>query len=266
MHRRSPPRWERETWVPAVETAEAPAPRASTSLDSWIAWGTCVAILVATNLFIEYVGAGLEADPRRSLFSWPVIALFGALGALGVFLASRTGFPSAFDRTVSNRERWLWPALLGLVFGGFAVAAEIGTGGIEFILQETGLERFNAPLPGSVLFYTGGAIILEVFYRLLPIPLVLWLVSNLALRGRHRSRIFWVLAVLTSAIEPVQQTAVALEAGRYAIAGTQAPLGFLDNLSQAAWFRRAGFVASLTVRLAMYLVWHIIYGGWICDC
>jgi hypothetical protein len=32
------------------------------------------------------------------------------------------------------------------------------------------------------------------------------------------------------------------------------------NLSQAVYFRKAGFLASLTLRLGHYILWHILLG------
>src|SRR5205085_11479841 len=48
------------------------------------------------NLFISYVGAGLQDYPRAVLFSWPAIATFAVLGVLGIVLSHRTGFPAAW--------------------------------------------------------------------------------------------------------------------------------------------------------------------------
>ncbi len=102
-------------------------------------------------------------------------------------------------------------------------------------------------------------------YRLLPIPLLLWLVSNVALRGRWREQTFWVLAVLTSAIEPLSQETSVLPHGVLLFAGLFG-LGYAFNFAQAVFFRRSGFLASIVVRLGYYAVWHILYGDLICRC
>jgi hypothetical protein len=126
--------------------------------------------------------------------------------------------------------------------------------------------QFNAPFPGSLLFYPGGAIIVEVFYRLIPIPLVMFLVSNLLLRGRWQMQVFWLMAALTSLIEPASQDLPDLRPGTEVVVG----LNFIDdyamNFFQAVMFRRYGFLASIILRVAMYLVWHVAYGNFICRC
>jgi hypothetical protein len=103
-------------------------------------------------------------------------------------------------------------------------------------------------LPSMLLIFTAAAVYVEPIYRLLPIPLLLWLVSALALRGRAHGPVFWGLALLFSLFEPLDQARVV----------TGIPFGWLAftvaqsfglNLAQAAFFRRYGFVASIAVRL-----------------
>ena len=120
--------------------------------------------------------------------------------------------------------------------------------------------------PGSLLFYLGGAIIVEVFYRLIPIPLVMFLVSNLLLRGRWQQQVFWVMAALTSLIEPASQDLPDLRTGTEVAVGLNFIADYAMNFSQAIFSRRYGFLASIIPRVAMYLVWHVAYGNFICRC
>jgi hypothetical protein len=57
-----------------------------------------------------------------------------------------------------------------------------------------------------VLFYSGGAVIVEALYRLILITLPLWLIANVILRRRGQTQVFWVLALLVSALEPAAQS------------------------------------------------------------
>ena len=41
---------------------------------------------------------------------------------------------------------------------------------------------------------------------------------------------------------------------------------FLLNMTQVVMFRYYGFLASIVVRIGMYLVWHVAYGNFICSC
>src|ERR671936_2808966 len=80
-------------------------------------WLVLVAFLGVVNLFITFVGAGLERDPRSVLFSWPVIVIVGLAGLVGIWFSHRTGFPAAWDARISNRQRLLIPAGIGIGFG-----------------------------------------------------------------------------------------------------------------------------------------------------
>ncbi len=251
-------------------TRLAPADRRDRLVNSARIWLGCVAFLAVVNLYIAFVGGGLEKDPRIGLFSWPSIAIFGVAGAVGVWLSHRTGFPAAWDSRISNRERLVYPILVGLAFGVALVAHDLlfhWTDAFRRLNPE--LPSFNAlgPFPGPLLFYSGGAIIVEVFYRLLPIPLLLWLISNLALRGRAQDRVFLVLAALTSLIEPATQDLIALQRSELVAAASAVfVIDYVLNFAQAILFRRYGFLASILLRVAAYAVWHVIYGNYVCGC
>ena len=59
---------------------------------------------------------------------------------------------------------------------------------------------------------------------------------------------------------------LAFQAGAVLLGAIWFPLHFGFNLVQAVAFRRYGFLAAIIVRVAMYLVWHIGYGNFICGC
>ena len=90
------------------------------------------------------------------------------------------------------------------------------------------------------------------------IPVLLWIVSSLLLRGRGREPTFWTIAALTSLLEPVGDlglrdqglpTMTAVFAQDYAL-----------NFTQAWFFRKWGFLAAIAVRVAFYAVWHVLPG------
>jgi hypothetical protein len=109
------------------------------------------------------------------------------------------------------------------------------------------------------LIFSAGAMYVEPIYRLLLIPLPLWLVSNVLLRGRFQVPVFWTVAVLASAFELLDQLASPAAQLGLARAGFLAAHGFALNLVQAACFRRYGLVASIAVREGFYLLWHVVY-------
>ena len=217
---------------------------------------------------VLYVGAGLQDDPRAQLFDWAAIGIIGLLGLIGIWLADLTGFPAAWSPAIGNRQRLVVLLAIGLGLGLIEIGNDLVFHWTALFAASHELTAFNAPWPGSALFYTGGAVIVEVLYRLLPIPLFLWLVSTVVLRGRAQSQVFWVLAVLTSLLEPSTQELPELGAPGVSVMAVAVAfaIGFGENMTQAAFFRRFGVVAAIAVRVGMYLVWHVAYGNFICGC
>src|SRR2546427_2757829 len=88
-------------------------------------WLILVGFLVIVDLFITFVGAGLQSDPRAQLFSPPAILIVGIVGLAGIWLSHRTGFPPAWDPTVPARPRFLYPIVIGSVIGLFLSASDV---------------------------------------------------------------------------------------------------------------------------------------------
>ena len=221
-----------------------------------------MAYLVGVKLTLSLFPAIFRSPSQAAVFSWPLLPIWAATGLLGVKLARRTGFPEAWGGRISNRQRFLVPALLGLALGLLAVATELRTNWAGLAAAKYGLASIHIDFPASALVYPGGAVIVEVLYRLLPLPLLLWLISSLALRGRWQVQTFWALAVLLSLVEPLSQD---LSLGEFGT-GVMAAVFVQDyalNLSQAALFRRYGFLSAIALRVVFYLVWHVAYGNFL---
>lgn len=222
-------------------------------------------MLVLVKVLFVAAPSAFYGDTRMSLFDWPVIAGIGAAGLVGLSLAERSGLAATWDARHPFRKRLLRPLAIGAALAIFgAVPLELAGGGIRLFLDESGLPRFNMPLPASIPFYVGGAIVLEVVYRLLPMSLLYWL-SGVVLRGRWRGPAFWTLLVLTSMLEPMGQLTYLLEKGSLLFGGLFA-VGFALNAVQGWYFRQSGFLAAIVARLGYYAVWHIGYGNLICNC
>jgi hypothetical protein len=215
-----------------------------------------LALLVAVKHILTFTPISFIAPAQAAIFAWPSLALIGAVGCLGLWLSHRTGFPEWWDTRISNRGRLLLPACMGVGAGALFLAVERLTHFEQIALATTEQTSVNVPLPASLYLYPAGAIVTEILYRLAPLPLLLWLISNLALRQRWQGQVFWVLAVLTALIEPSSQ--VVVFQGHVAIMLALGSAIFAINLLEAWFFRKYGFLAPLTLRLAYYLVWHIL--------
>lgn len=172
-----------------------------------------------------------------------------------ILLQSEAGIPDFWDIQVSGRNRLKNPFIAGLAFGILDVIV------IRIIMHPqpySGLPPFIQPFPYSVFLYFSGAFEIEVFYRLIPLTIIM-LTGKMFRKGRYLNAFFIAGAILTSLREPLEQ----MPSGPGGFIVYAVATGFLMNLMQALFFRKAGFISSLVLRLGHYLVWHILLGIYI---
>jgi len=219
-----------------------------------------VAVRVIITFWIPTIfkNRGLEG-----IFSWPFIVGMTVLGLPAIWLCGKTGIPAMWDKAVSTWWRIWLPLLLGVALGGVAVLSDVTLHHTKILEAITGQRSINIAFPSSVLIYPTAAIAVNVIFYLLPIPLLVWLVSNLLLKGRAQASVYWVVAALAASVEPMGQ--LSLLRGHFALITVWVfaylvvqELGF--NLAEVYFFRRAGFLATVALRVGHYLVWHILWG------
>ena len=243
--------------------------RKSVFSSSSFVWLTLVGYLVLVKTVILPLFPPIAIDAVATVLSWPVILIFSLLGLAGVWLADRTGFMPALDPRVSNRQRYVVPLLVGAGIGTVASLLDLVTKGTQFLAENMGVESFNTDYPLSLFVYTSGTVIVEALFRLFPFPVLLWLISYVILKKRWQEQTFWVLAIVLSLLEPLFQLIGQMTPEVMANFGpffvtlflpvllTNYPMG----VAQAYVFRRYGFLASFTLRMGYYIIWHIVYGS-----
>jgi hypothetical protein len=210
--------------------------------------------LVLVKLVLTIAPGVFRSPAQAKVFEWPFLALWTALGSLGVFLSERTGLPSPWEKG-DARRRLLEPAIWGFALGILAVITDAATGWSHAVAAKMGLPSIHIEFPASALVYPGGAIIVEILYRLFPIPVLLWLLTRIPALRKRESAVFWTLAALTSFLEPLGDLALRSQ-GFVTMAGVFAQ-DYALNFLQAWTFRRRGFLAAIVVRVAFYAVWHV---------
>jgi hypothetical protein len=228
-------------------------PRSAASFLAMMAGLVVIKILVA-----RWMPGAFASPSQAQVFSWTWIAALTALGLVGVWFASRTGFPETWDPAVPLRDRLLLPIVTGVILGAIAMVVDALTGWTALVAQQMHLPSIHIHFPASLFIYTGGALIVNILYYLVPIPLLLWLVS-LVLRGRYSQQAFWVVGVLAALLEPLSQ-----DLGLPGHPGIMVATFAQDlalNLAQVMTFRRAGFGASVVLRVTFYLLWHALWGA-----
>ena len=214
-----------------------------------------IAFLVAVKLIFLLFPTAFPLAEQAGAFSWLTIAAIALMGFVGLFLSRRAGFPDIWDARISNRQRFLIPTLIGLIYG------------VETVLRDLAAPSpVHLKLPLSIPFYAYGAIFLEIMLRLFAVTFLTWLISNVILRGRWQTAAFWIAAIVAALYEPmphIQQelsNAASIAVPSIVIKWATEPL-FIANLVFAYLYRKYGFLAAVVMRLSFYLIWHVIYGG-----
>lgn len=191
------------------------------------------------------------------------LALYGILGFLGLFLWRNLRFPEIWDESVSNRQRFVLPAFIGVGLG------------IALILGDLVFSRFNGvgrlihpPFPASLVGSIAAGIGEETIFRLFFISFWTWLVGKIILRGRGLTVVYWVVSTFS---------AIAFGAGHLPslmiILGVTNPLKFspvlllevfllngVISLFGAYYFKKYGFLATVSVHFWADIVWHVLWG------
>tara|TARA_R110002167_G_scaffold134051_2_gene319370 strand:+ start:1672 stop:2385 length:714 start_codon:yes stop_codon:yes gene_type:complete len=212
-----------------------------------------VFLLIA--LFGIYFGSSFFGQ-TKSLRVWDYTNLLWMLvGIPFLFLQTQSKLPNFWQRSISNRFRFKIPLVIGVIFGTLDVII------FQMVLPAepyVELPPFLQPFPYSILLYFSGAFEVEVFYRLIPLTLIL-ILGNWYRNGKYYNAFFWTGALLTAIREPLEQ----VPDGGVLLLLYSILTGFSMNLLQAIWYRKAGFLASLSIRLGHYLLWHILLGIYI---
>jgi hypothetical protein len=178
-----------------------------------------------------------------------------AIGIPFLFLQTKAGIPNFIDEQVQNKKRFLQPFLIGVVFGLLDVF-------VIKILQHptpyTELPPFLQPFPYSLFLYFSGAFEIEVFYRLIPMTTIL-VIGQWISKGKFFNYFLWSAILLTSIREPLEQ----MPSGSNWFICYSLLTGFLMNYLQAIYYKNAGFLATLSIRLGHYLFWHILLGVYV---
>lgn len=200
---------------------------------------------------IFYGSILLATYPTLRLWNFENILLL-AIGIPFIFFQTKAGIPNFWQQRISVRKRFLVPTLSGFGFGLLDVLV------FKVILHPepySELPPFLQPFPYSLLLYFSGAFEVEIFYRLIPLTLIL-LLGKWYKNGKYFNYFFWMAAILTSLREPLEQLP---EEGMlillYALIS-----GYLMNFLQAIYLKKSGFLSALSIRLGHYLIWHILLG------
>ena len=228
-----------------------------------------LALLAAANVFLpqgKLIGQ-FELPASKPVVAvaafFMVIVIYGGLGFAGLVLSRKVGFTDLWDSDVTNRQRFLIPAMIGIGIGIFFIAAD------AVFQQFHSLGKIpHPPFPTSVVASISAGIGEELIFRLFLISLWVWLLSLVIPGERWRNRIFWIVASLSGlAFALGHLPSVMAIFGWNSIAEIPTPiiaevilLNGLLSLLAASYFRRYGFLSAVGIHFWTDVVWHVIYG------
>ncbi len=244
----------------ALRLTTKPNTFAQRYLNSSFVWLSLMLLWAVTDVLHAAIPSGgrpVEPD------TWITHLVFTLVGLVSIWCMQRSGFPAAWDSRISVKQRLLLPMFVGVAFGTCAILIDQITGATSILAAKVGSD-FNVGFPGSLFVYTGGAIKLESEFRIIPIPIILWLGSSVFLKGRAQNKIFWILAVLTAAVEPIIQGIPLMQLAGGEIGGLSfaayAIHAYAFNFASAVCFRFYGLLGAVLVRFGNYIIWHIGFG------
>ena len=123
--------------------------------------------LVHCKLLLAPVALDYKTEGQRIIFTWRALAAISAYGFLGVYLSAKTGFPPMWNEPMQSGRGPLIAASHGLIVGLAAVALD----SIRPVAEVLGLKSVHIPLPEAIPFYWYGAVVSEIWYHLVPVPL-----------------------------------------------------------------------------------------------
>ena len=182
-----------------------------------------------------------EALPLLGRIPLLPVTLAAALLAvpLGIFLRGRSIGAAVPARVTARRT-------VGLAAMGAALA--LLPIGIDLAMPFP--RDLNLPLPGALLFYPAIAVVAETVFHLGPL-------AALTLVAPRRIPAFWLMLPV-ACVEPLFQILfLPLNAVQsWLVVGNVGAV----SAAQLWLFQRYGFAAMIGLRLAFYLVWHIVWG------
>jgi hypothetical protein len=228
-----------------------------------------LAVISSTNIFLPQ-GALLgvyelpASRPVTALAAFFIVGIiYGGLGLLGLHLSNKLGFSSIWSESVTNNQRFVQPALIGIGIGIF------------FIISDIVISNFNTvghlphpPFPTSLTASIAAGIGEEIVFRLFFISFWLWLISSLLLKGKGKNTIFWIITAFSAVAFSLGHLPSIMSSFSYTTF-TQIPamllfeiilLNSVLSFFAAYYFRKYGFLAAVGIHFWTDLVWHVIYG------
>jgi len=241
----------------------------SFSIKIYIGLIITLGILAVMSIFLPFPGLfqTQEISDSKRLYALvstgAMLIVYGGLGFLGLKLSQKLGFANIWDSKISNKQRFLIPALIGLCLGVFLILAD------ALFSQFHDLGALpHPPFPSSIIASAAAGIGEELIFRLFFISFWVWLVSYVILKKRWQNQIFWIITIFSAitfamahiptvliltGLNTVNEIPPALMVEIFLLNG-------VVTLFTAYYFRKFGFLAAIGIHFWTDVIWHVIWG------
>lgn len=191
------------------------------------------------------------------------LLIYGGLGIIGLLLSRKLSFPEIWDSAVTNRQRFIIPAMVALPIAIIIILGD------QLFAPINGIGHFpHPPFPTSIIASIAAGIGEEIIFRLFLTCFWTWLVSCIILRGRWQAQTYWVVSVIAAIAFGIGHLPSIMYLNGWT-SFSQAPtmlvvemilLNGILSLFAAYYFKKYGFLVPVGIHFWADIVWHVIWG------
>jgi hypothetical protein len=212
-----------------------------------------VFITISLIILLFTIALYLIGTPRFEVFFGSINPVFmiSLIIMLGLGLVSILLSQEWVD--IYRREHLKGLFLISLLTVPFALGAIL----VDLVFPYP--EDINVLLPQSLLFYPTMGFVVEILFHLLPLTLLLVLLTSV-FKGRDFDRIFLVIIVIISLLEPLYQFDFSGTGHPIWISAIEGLRLFLFSYVQLSILKKYDFLSMYSFRIFYYIWWHLVWG------
>ncbi|MFC1616105.1 type II CAAX prenyl endopeptidase Rce1 family protein [Patescibacteria group bacterium] len=242
----------------------------SLSIKIYIGLIVALAILAAISVFIptpSFLTGTQELPASKPILALvsacAILIIYGGLGFIGLKLSQKLGFANIWDSKISNKQRFLIPAIIGCGIG------------ILFILIDLLFRKFftfgpipHPQFPYSIIASLSAGIGEEIIFRLFFISFWVWIISHILFKRKWQNHVFWIISIFSAlafAFGHIPAVMIIFNFTTFAEIPTSLLseiiiLNSLVSLPAAYYFKKYGFLAAIGIHFWTDIVWHVVWG------
>ncbi len=241
----------------------------SATIGIFVGLVVCLAALTGIGIFLPQadIAATQTLQIPKPVFAAVValgtLVMYGGLGYLGLVLSQKVGFAGLWPKEIPLSRRLLIPTLVGAILGVFFILAD----GLLSQWHPFG-KLPHPPFPTSLVASATAGIGEELIFRLFFISFWVWLVSDILLKKRWKTPIFWIVAVMSafafaSAHLPSLMFLFGMKSPGDVPPALMAELLLINgtlSIIAAYYMKTCGLIAAISVHFWADVIWHVVWG------